>query len=95
MLLAFPMVLTPLILVERIKIIKAKVQSSRMDLEEGSSRTGRGMKSLDSLYQYGFIIMKQISKTKFPPNELRLIQAFQEKHKYINGVFEVYHVRQG
>nr|DAF43395.1 MAG TPA: hypothetical protein [Siphoviridae sp. ctEJG5]DAJ46278.1 MAG TPA: hypothetical protein [Caudoviricetes sp.] len=53
------------------------------------------MKSLDSLYQYGFIIMKQISKTKFPPNELRLIQAFQEKHKYINGVFEVYHVRQG
>nr|DAH74470.1 MAG TPA: hypothetical protein [Caudoviricetes sp.] len=28
MLLAFPMVLTPLILVERIKIIKAKVQSS-------------------------------------------------------------------
>lgn len=36
MLLAFPMVLTPLILVERIKIIKAKVQSSRMDLEEGS-----------------------------------------------------------
>lgn len=54
-----------------------------MDLEEGSSRTGRGMKSLDSLYQYGFIIMKQISKTKFPPNELRLIQAFREKHKYI------------
>ena len=66
-----------------------------MDLEEGSSRTGRGMKSLDSLYQYGFIIMKQISKTKFPPNELRLIQAFQDKHKYSNGVFEVYHVRQG
>lgn len=28
MLLAFPMVLIPLILVERIKIIKAKVQSS-------------------------------------------------------------------
>lgn len=25
----------------------------------------------------------------------RLIQAFQEKHKYINGVFEVYHMRQG
>lgn len=33
--------------------------------------------------------------TGFPPNELRLIQAFQGKHKYINGVFEVYHVRQG
>nr|DAM11001.1 MAG TPA: hypothetical protein [Caudoviricetes sp.] len=53
------------------------------------------MKSLDSLYRYGFIIIKQISKTNIPPNELRLIQAFQEKHKYSNGVFEVYHVRQG
>lgn len=58
MLLAFPTVLLPLILVERIKIIKAKYSPRRMDLEEGSSRTGRGMKSLDSLYQYGFIIMK-------------------------------------
>lgn len=95
MLLAFPMVLIPLILVERIKIIKAKVQSLPYGLGGSLSRTGRGMKSLDSLYRYGFIIMKQISKTKFPPNELRLIQAFQEKHKYINGVFEVYHVRQG
>ena len=39
---------------------KAKERYSlrRMDLEEGSSRTGRGTKSLDSLYQYGFIIMK-------------------------------------
>lgn len=58
MLLAFPMVLLPLILVERIKIIKAKVQPRRMDLEEDSMRTGRGMKSLDSLYRYGLIIMK-------------------------------------
>ena len=55
MLLAFPMVLIPLILVERIKIIKEKVQPSPHDL---SMRTGRGTKSLDSLYQYGFIIMK-------------------------------------
>lgn len=61
-----------------------------MDLEEGSSRTGRGMKSLDSLYRYGFIIIKQISKTNIPPNELRLIQAFQEKNINISMVFLKY-----
>lgn len=29
-----------------------------MDLEEGSSRTGRGTKSLDSLYRYGLIVIR-------------------------------------
>lgn len=41
MLLVFPMVLIPLILVERIKIIKAKVQSSPYDGLGGRSITDR------------------------------------------------------